>query len=136
MVEFRAEADVACAFASVRPNYTSHVIESAEDGRVTGVAHVTEVGLRINGGFFVLHRRVFDYMQPGEEMMEEPFQRMIEAGDVATYRHDGFWACMDTFKEKRLLEDILRAGEAPWEVWRRAAPALPSGDGALGTPAL
>jgi len=131
MVDFRAESDKACVFLGVRPNYTSHVIEAAPDGTVTGVAHVTKVGLRINGGFFVLHRRVFDYMQPGEELVEEPLQRMIAAGDVATFAHDGFWACMDTFKEKKMLEDIHRRGEAPWEVWRRdtGVPALSAGDG-------
>ncbi len=138
MVDFRAQQDVACVFAGVRPNYTSHVIQSDASGRVTRVAHVTEAGLRINGGYFVLHRRVFDYMRPGEELMEEPLHRMIEADDVATFVHDGFWACMDTFKEKKLLEDIHHAGNAPWEVWRRDAPmpAGSTGDGALTTPTL
>jgi glucose-1-phosphate cytidylyltransferase len=134
MAAFRGASGKACVFLGVTPNYTSHVVEADADGRVTELAHVTKMGLRINGGFFVLHRRVFDYMRPGEELMEAPLQRMIAAGDVATYRHDGFWACMDTFKEKKMLEDIQRAGEAPWEVWKRA-PA--GGDGLpAGLPAL
>jgi glucose-1-phosphate cytidylyltransferase len=138
MIAFREQRDKACVFVGARPNYTSHVIQFDGDGDVTGIAHVTKVGLRINGGFFVLHRRMFDYMRPGEDMMEEPFQRMIAAGDVAAYAHDGFWACMDTFKEKKLLEDIHRAGDAPWEVWKHApaAPAGATGDGAVAAPAL
>lgn len=125
LVAFARASGKACVFLGVRPNYTSHVVQAREDGTVTALAHVTEVGLRINGGFFVLHRRVFDYMRPGEELMNEPLQRMIAAGDAATYAYDGFWACMDTFKEKRLLEDIQMRGDAPWEVWRRPA----GGDG-------
>lgn len=117
----------AAQFLGVRPNYTSHVVQADPDGTVTSIAHVTDVGLRINGGFFVLHRRVFDYMRPGEELVDAPFQRMIAAGDLAAYTHDGFWACMDTFKEKRMLEDIHNRGEAPWAVWNGAAGF--SGDG-------
>ncbi len=129
MIEFRQALDTACVFVGVPPNYTSHVVDMEADGSVTAFRHVTRAGLRINGGFFVLHRRVFDYMRAGEELVEEPFQRMIEASDVAAWRHDGFWACMDTFKEKRMLEDMHRAGGAPWEVWARshAGDGMPQG---------
>ena len=127
VVAFAEARGKAAVFLGVRPNYTSHVVQAEPDGTVRGIQHVTEVGLRINGGFFVLHRRVFDYMRPGEELVQEPFRRMIAAGDLATYAYDGFWACMDTFKEKRLLEDIHNRGEAPWAVWNR--PPAYSGDG-------
>lgn len=133
IIHFRHATGKACVFLGVPPNYTSHVVESDADGSVTRLNHVTRAGLRINGGFFVLHQRVFDFMRAGEELVEEPFQRMIAAGDVATYAHDGFWACMDTFKEKRMLEDMQRAGGAPWEVWSQSH----AGDGvALGVPRL
>lgn len=117
MIEFAKVTGAACTFVGVYPNYTSHVIRSTSEGIVTDVTHVTEVGLRINGGFFVMNQRVFDYMRPGEDLMYEPAQRLAADGQLATYRHDGFWACMDTFKEKRMLEDIHYGGYAPWEVW-------------------
>ena len=120
----------AATFLGVRPNYTSHVIQATPEGTVTDVTHVSNVGLRINGGFFVLHRRIFDYMQPGEDLVGEPFQRMIVAGDLGAYTYDGFWACMDTFKEKQLLEEIHNRGAAPWAVWNRT-PAF-GGDGSAG----
>lgn len=126
MIRFQKENDKATVFLGVSPNYTSHVIQTVEDGSVTAVKHVTEMGLRINGGFFVLSSRVFNYMQSGEELLNEPFQRMVAAGDVSAYLHEGFWACMDTFKEKRMLDDILKMGAAPWEVWNTGSP---SGDG-------
>lgn len=126
MIQFRDKNDKAAVFVAVAPNYTSHVIQTAEDGSVTAVKHVTEMGMRINGGFFVLSSRVFDYMRAGEELLHEPFQRMVAARDVSAYIHEGFWACMDTFKEKRMLDDIHNMGAAPWEVW--STPEM-NGDG-------
>ena len=49
--------------------------------------------------------------------MEAPFHRLIEAGKLFTYKHDGFWACMDTFKEKQQLDDLVLSGSPPWQVW-------------------
>jgi glucose-1-phosphate cytidylyltransferase len=129
MVEFAQRTGRAATFLGVRPNYTSHVVRTGEDGAVTEIQHVTEIGLQINGGFFVMNRRVFDYMHPGEDLMGEPAHRMAAAGELGAYDHHGFWACMDTFKEKRLLEDIHASGGAPWEVWE-AKPHI-DGDGAL-----
>jgi glucose-1-phosphate cytidylyltransferase len=60
-------------------------------------------------------------MRPGEELVEEPFRRLIAEGQLAAYPHNGFWACMDTFKEKQQLDDLLARGAAPWEVWRSIA---------------
>jgi len=152
MVEFAQASGRAATFLGVRPNYTSHVIQTDPTGAVTEVRHVTEMGLRINGGFFVMNRRFFDYILPGEDILAEPSHRMAAVGQLGSYDYDGFWACMDTFKEKKLLEDIYNAGHAPWEVWgdRRvtgdghAGPARPHaeadptglGDGSLEPPVL
>lgn len=127
LIQFREETDKTAVFLGVRPNYTSHVIKAADDGTVSNIAHVTEVGLQINGGFFVMHKRIFDYINPGEDIVNEPFVRMIAEGQLGTFRYDGFWACMDTFKEKRMLEDIHNRGDAPWELWEQRSFA--NGDG-------
>ena len=132
VVEHAMATGRAATFLGVRPNYTSHVVEAGPDGQVTGVKHVTEMGLRINGGFFVLNQRVFDYIQPGEDFMAEPAHRMTAAGELGMFPHEGFWACMDTFKEKQLLEDIHLAGSAPWEIW--TPPSGWTGDGVEGHP--
>ena len=119
VIAFAQAREAAATFVAVQPNYTSHVVETLPDGTVASVRHVSEMGLRINGGFFVLNQRYFDFAREGEELMAEPAHRMAAAGQLAAYPHEGFWACMDTFKEKRLLEDIHAAGGAPWEVWER-----------------
>jgi glucose-1-phosphate cytidylyltransferase len=88
--------------------------------------------MRINGGFFVLRTEIFDWMEEGEELVEGPFQRLAAAGKLLAYPYDGFWACMDTFKDKQLLEDIYARGHASWEVWKSpgysgVSPARPKG---------
>ena len=133
VVRFAQESGRAATFLAVRPNYTSHVVDVDADGAVRGVAHVEDTGLRINGGFFVMNQRVFDHLRPGEDLLGAPTDRLVEAGELGAYAYDGFWACMDTFKEKRLLEDMHQSGPAPWEVWGGRET---TGDGALGRAVL
>jgi glucose-1-phosphate cytidylyltransferase len=77
----------------------------------------------MNGGFFILRKEIFRYMRPGEELVVEPFQRLIPERQLLAYKYDGFWACMDTFKEKQQLEDLYARGDAPWEVWKNPLPS-------------
>ena len=109
---------VAC-FVSVRPQASFHLVDSDADGVVKGVRHIRHGGARINGGYFVMQREIFRYIKPGEELVEEPFRRLIQEGRLLTYSHDGYWACMDTFKEKQELEDLFNHGKAPWAIWAR-----------------
>jgi glucose-1-phosphate cytidylyltransferase len=75
----------------------------------------------VNGGFFIMRQEVFDYMRPGEELVFEPFDRIIGDGRLHGYRHTGFWTSMDTFKDKKRLDDMYARGERPWEVWNSAS---------------
>lgn len=109
---------VTAGFLSVRPRFTFHVVESADDGHVSSIRNVVESDFWINGGYFILRPSVFDYLQPGEELVEQPFERMIQAGQLITYRHDGFWAPMDTLKEMQMLEAMYEGGQPPWTLWR------------------
>ncbi|MDQ6948847.1 MAG: glucose-1-phosphate cytidylyltransferase, partial [Actinomycetota bacterium] len=71
----------------------------------------------INGGYFIFRRAIFDYMREGEELVEEPFQRLIADRQLMAYRYDGFWAAMDTFKDRQQLEALHQSGRPPWTVW-------------------
>jgi len=108
----------ACAFVSVRPSQSFHVVDLDDDGTVRGIEAAGRAGFWVNGGFFVMSPRVFEYMEPGEELVEEPFARMIEAGDLLAYPYEGFWTGMDTFKDRECLDNLHSSGEAPWELWR------------------
>ena len=73
----------------------------------------------INGAFFVLEPDVFDYIEGDHTQLErEPLERLAKDGELAAYRHDGFWQCMDTLRDKRYLESLWDQGIAPWKVWR------------------
>jgi glucose-1-phosphate cytidylyltransferase len=119
-MQARPEA-VAC-FTGVAPTSSFHLVKVAEGGKVENIRHIREVGMRINGGFFVFRKEIFDWMKEGEELVQEPFQRLAAAGRLLSYAYDGFWACMDTFKEKQMLEDMYTRGQVPWEVWKNGGP--------------
>ncbi len=75
-------------------------------------------GDMINGGFFVLSPKVIDLIDSDQTLWErEPLERLAEAGELVAYRHDGFWQCMDTLRDKQLLEDLWASGKAPWKMW-------------------
>ena len=66
----------------------------------------------MNGGYFVLRKEIFRYIKPGEELIYEPFQRLIAEGKVWSMRYDGFWQCMDTFQDKQILDELDASGKA------------------------
>jgi glucose-1-phosphate cytidylyltransferase len=74
--------------------------------------------MRINGGFFCLRREIFDYVEEGDELVERPFQRLIQQNRLYAYRHDGFWKAMDTFKDKITFDRMEAKGECPWTIWK------------------
>jgi glucose-1-phosphate cytidylyltransferase len=76
-------------------------------------------GAWINGGFFVLSPAVGSYLESDETVWEqEPLRRLADDGQLASFRHEGFWQPMDTLRDKRQLEELWESGEAPWKVWR------------------
>ena len=114
------EHDKVASFLSVRPFQTFHVVTMLGDSLVNSILPVQQSDLWVNGGFFIFKKEVFDYMRKGEEMVIEPFQRLIAEKQLITYRYDGFWAGMDTFKEKQMFDDMYASGETPWAVWKGA----------------
>src|SRR5262245_18935247 len=113
--------DAIASFVSVRPNISYHLVCAEPSGRVTAIQEVGQTSTRINGGYFILKREIFDYLGSGEELVVEPFQRLVRDRRLTAYAYDGFWMSMDTFKDRQQLEDIYSRGDAPWEVWNEAA---------------
>lgn len=113
---FERSGKTAC-FVAVRPNFSYHLVDFADDGQVTAVHTSMQSEMWINGGFFIFKPRIFEFMREGEELVVEPFQRLIDAGELVAWRHRGFWASMDTLKDKQTLEDMLEKGRTPWLPW-------------------
>ena len=115
---FRATDKTAC-FLTVPAPHTFHNVVTDDSGSVLRLEHIGRTSIRVNAGFFVLRSSIFDYMRPGEEFVEEPFERLIEKQELVAVSHDGYWQPMDTFKDKMLLDEAAARDDAPWRVWAR-----------------
>jgi glucose-1-phosphate cytidylyltransferase len=116
-LNYFCQHDKVASFLSVKPSQSFHVVSAALDGTVTKISPVTNSDIWINGGFFILKKQIFEYIEEGEELVQEPFYRLIEKNQLLTYRNTGFWACVDTLKEKKMFDDMYARGETPWAVW-------------------
>jgi glucose-1-phosphate cytidylyltransferase len=125
-IEHFLREDKVASFLCVKPNLSCHFITLNSEGVVEAIKDVTSSDIRINGGYFVFRKEIFDYMNEGEELLQEPFQRLVEQGQLLAYKYDGFWAAMDTFKDKQGLDDLYATGHAPWQVWNGSARGLPA----------
>jgi glucose-1-phosphate cytidylyltransferase len=122
---FRREEKVA-SFLCVKPNLSCHFVTLSSAGVVQAIKDVTSSDIRINGGYFVFRKEIFEYMKNGEELLHEPFQRLVGKEQLLAYKYDGFWAAMDTFKDKQMLDDIYERGQAPWQVWNHSSQPRPA----------
>jgi glucose-1-phosphate cytidylyltransferase len=109
---------VVASFASVRSAQSFHLVQADPEGLVTSVGSMQNDQIYINGGFFVFRHEIFDYIQEGEELVEQPFARLIAERRIATWRHTGFWQAMDTFKDKIAFDRMEARGDCPWMRWR------------------
>ncbi len=115
--EFTKSGKIA-SFVCSKPSQSFHVVTLGQNSNVQKIEYVRDAGILVNGGYFVFRKEVFDYINFGEELVIEPFQRLMEKGLLMGYKYDHFWS-MDTFKEQQELTDIYSEGNAPWEVWRQ-----------------
>ena len=119
MIEYFRESNKIACFICVRPSQSFHVVKVSDGGLVQDVKYIKDADVLINGGFFIFRKEIFDYMKDGEELVEEPFRRLISEKQLIGYTYNNFW-CMDTFKEHQELNDMCNEGNAPWEVWKKS----------------
>ncbi len=124
IARFKASGKIA-AFLAVRPPLTYHLAEIEPDGRVSNFRSSDRSDIWINGGYFIFRREIFDYMRDGEELVLEPFTRLIAEDQLMAFKHEGFWRSMDTLKDRQVLEDMVEQGDMPW----RAERSQPSNAG-------
>jgi glucose-1-phosphate cytidylyltransferase len=110
-------SDHVASFLCVRPSHSFHIVDLSDNHQVQDIQHVSTSDLRINGGYFVFRQEIFDYLDEGDELVEETFRRLIEEKRLCAYEYDGFFVCMDTYKERQHLEELHKRGDAPWRVW-------------------
>lgn len=118
LIDHLYEHQKTACFLCVRPTQSFHVVSMKNNGIVGAIQHVVHSNMWINGGYFVFRKEFFEHINEGEELVQEPFSRLIEKEELMAYKYEGFWACLDTFKDKQRLDDLYARGEAPWEVWK------------------
>ncbi len=115
--DFRRHKRIA-SFLSVRTALSYHTVTADPDGVVTEFGSIERSEIRINGGFFILTRDIFRYLRDGEDLVEEPFRRLMAERQLVSYRHDGFWIAIDTAKDKQRVDSLYAEPRPPWMIWR------------------
>ena len=119
---FKQSGKTAC-FLAVRPPLTYHLAEFDLSGTVSQFRSSSNAEVWINGGYFIFRREIFEYIRDGEELVLEPFLRLIAEQKLAAYRHEGFWRSMDTMRDRQILEDLVEQGKMPWHVQPHRIPS-------------
>jgi glucose-1-phosphate cytidylyltransferase len=121
LLDFHAAEKAAATMTVVRPENPWGVAHIDGD-RVRGFAEKPPLDCWVNGGFFVMEPRALDSIGTGDVLEREPLEALAQAGELAAYRHAGFWDCMDTYKDTLLLNELWDEGRAPWRALVEAAP--------------
>ena len=114
---FIAQKDKIGSLMAYKPIESFHTIAADDNGLITKLEPMSNSNLRLNTGYFIFRPEIFNYMEYGEELVQEPFQRLIKEKKLSSFEYDGFWRPMDTFKDKMILDNLQEKGEIPWEVW-------------------
>jgi glucose-1-phosphate cytidylyltransferase len=132
MLEAFRQSQAVASLLLVQPTASFDLVSTGPGGVVEEICPLTRSEMWINGGFFAMRKEIFEHMRPGEELVREPFKRLIERRALLAYKYSGFWQCMDTFKDKQHLEE-LNQGLAPWKVWNDQNSVRVKGSSAVST---
>ena len=116
LLAFHDGTGAAATMTVVRPQ-NPWGVANLEGDRVQGFAEKPPLDCWVNGGFFVMEPRALEFIGPDHVLEREPLEGLAAAGELAAFRHSGFWDCMDTYKDALLLNDLWLAGKAPWKLW-------------------
>jgi glucose-1-phosphate cytidylyltransferase len=116
IVEKFKRSDMVGCFVAVHPPFNFHLAEFNGEDSVKRFRSSQQAEIWINGGYFIFRKEIFDYIRDGEELVLEPFNRLIEAGKLMAYKYEGFWRAMDTLRDRQVLEEMIERGEMPWRL--------------------
>ena len=114
-------SDATASLLAVPPQASFHVVDVGDGERVSQIHPASDLSVWVNGGYFVLRQGIFDVLNEGDDLVEHAFARLAAQDKLAAVRYNGFWAPMDTLKERSALEELHRHGNPPWELWAASA---------------
>lgn len=118
LIAYHKTEGVSATFTGVHPISRFATVERNSSGKIIDWNEKKSLEGYINAGFFVLENNVLDYIEGDVEFEEEPMKRLAQEGKVAMYSHEGFWHCMDTYRDFMLLNEMWVGGNAPWNIWK------------------
>jgi glucose-1-phosphate cytidylyltransferase len=122
---FKKSGKIGC-FIAIHPPITFHLAEFDNDGVVRQIRASQESEIWINGGYFIFRKEIFDYIKEGDELVHQPFKRLIDRGELMAYRYEGFWRAMDTLWDRQVLEEMIERGDTPWQLNNHAVATVNS----------
>src|SRR4030067_3616445 len=124
LIDFFIKHEKTGCFLAPKPFLVFHIISTDTDSCVKSICPMSQSNLRINGGFFIFKNKIFDYIKDGEDLVNEPFQRLIKKRELVAYEYDGFWASLDTYKDKQRLNELVTNHNASWQMWEHQSQKL------------
>jgi glucose-1-phosphate cytidylyltransferase len=121
---FKKSGKIGC-FIAIHPPISFHLAEFDEQGAVRRLRSSHQSEIWINGGYFIFRNKIFDYIRDSEELVLEPFNRLIEAGQLMAYKYEGFWRAMDTLRDRQVLEEMVERGETLWHEQPHVPASVP-----------
>ncbi|MGZ3809776.1 MAG: sugar phosphate nucleotidyltransferase [Bacteriovorax sp.] len=121
LIDFYNKHGKTACLLSVKPFYVFHIVSTTPEGSVKNICQISQSNLRINGGYFVFKNQIFDHIKEGEDLVNEPFQRLINKGELVAYEYDGFWASLDTYKDKQRLDELVSQKKSSWQMWENGS---------------
>jgi glucose-1-phosphate cytidylyltransferase len=118
MIDHFRKQNKTAMFMATQPQRSFHVVHLSDGSSVSKITTLTNSGLWVNAGYFIFRNEIFNYLKPGEELVDDAFPRLIAEKQLVAYPYSGTWITMDTFKEKQMLDELYSKGETPWEVWK------------------
>ena len=118
LIDYHREHGQAATMAVVQPRLPFGVARLDGDGSVRGFTEKPRSELWVNAGFFCFERAALEVLEPDSVLEREPLERLAADGRLRAFRHEGFWQCMDTYKDWMSLEEVWASGAAPWKLWQ------------------
>lgn len=118
IAEFQGR-NVVASLAAVNSSQSFHTVQADAAGYVTSIGRMRDSDFFVNAGYFIMRPQVFDYINEGEELVEQPFSRLAAERLLFVFKHTGFWQQMDTFKDKIAYDRMEAQGACPWILWKK-----------------
>ena len=117
LIQYHTAQNKIVTFTGVQPRSRFASVDMSKSGNIVGWKEKRHIKDFINGGFFVFKSSVFEYLADDVELEEQPLETLAKAGQISMYKHQGFWECMDTYRDYNYLNEMYEEGVRPWMIW-------------------